>query len=191
MQAIRIEQARTLFVVVPKTGSTSIRRRLFDGKLNSADWEYVTDCRREKWPGWFRFAFIRDPWDRLVSCWCEKIANRSSIFRGFKQFGWPDRMSFPAFIRAIADLDPARHEHHFASQWSLITQGDELCVDFIGRFERLDEDFRRLFPGQGRLGHYITSSRGPAAAYYTPDLCEIVERTFSDDIERFGYPRRP
>jgi hypothetical protein len=193
VQAIRIDEPKALLLIVPKTASTSIRRRLFPDKGESSVWEYVTDCRRAKWPGWFRFAFVRNPWERLVSCWAEKIHDRDVIFRGFTRYGWTTAMSFPAFVEAVCRMDPAEHDHHFASQCSLLRYEGEWCVDYVGRYESLDQDWERLagiLPHMGPLGRFIVSEHQDYHEYYTPALWTRAGKVFAEDVTVFGYPHR-
>lgn len=194
MQGILYEPAKAIFLVVPKTASTSIRRVLFPDRPDKAHWQYEVNCGRARWPGWFRFAFVRNSWDRLVSCWAEKIQQRlptDTIWRGFRKYGWPANIGFPEFIRAVCAMGPEIHNHHFSSQVDLLTFKGEWCVDALGRYERLDEDWafmanRLDMPGR-ELGRHLTSTHKPYREYYTRELWNMVAKTFARDIEVLGY----
>jgi hypothetical protein len=63
-------------------------------------------------------------------------------------------------------------------------------VDFVGRYERLPEDFSivaRRLGSVARLSAHNSSDHAPFASYYTPELASIVARTYARDVQAFGY----
>lgn len=102
-------------------------------------------------------------------------------------------MSFGEFVAAVASLDDEEADPHFRSQYTFVTNAEgKVAVDFVGRFERLAEDFRWL---QERIGMPATVLPKLQAArtqarytdFYTPELRRIVAARFEKDIETFGY----
>jgi hypothetical protein len=103
---------------------------------------------------------------------------------------------FAAFLRY--KLDPARpYQYHMdisvERQSDYVTdQHGNLIVDFIGRFERLEEDYAYILR---RIGFGVTALPRRRAAtdrrdyrqYYTDELAQLVATHYRDDIERFGY----
>lgn len=129
--------------------------------------------------GFFKFAFVRNPWDQLVSYyhWIKQTPahGRHQQVRA---------MSFAEYLR----YETSREKF---SQQSFITDRDgRLLVDFVGRFERLADDFRFVCNQLGLappLAHAKKSDRGDYREYYTPPDIELVKEHFRSDIERFGY----
>jgi hypothetical protein len=66
-----------------------------------------------------------------------------------------------------------------------------LGVDFVGRFERLEADMATICARVGLpyqpLPRENVSQREPYQSYYTPELVELVRRTWAREIETFGY----
>lgn len=112
---------------------------------------------------------MRHPLDRLVSCY--------EFMRG----ATPEKLwrvadcSFPEFIQ---------REHLFlrSQSWWL-----DAPMEFIGRFERLREDFKRI--SDRPLPHLQASRRRPWPEYFTDETRAIAECRYAEDFARFGYER--
>ena len=76
-------------------------------------------------------------------------------------------------------------------QWNWITDKDgTVLVDFIGRFENLQQDFNTVCLQIGKrviLPHRNKSKRSDYRTYYHDASIEIIGQWFKDDIEPFGY----
>ena len=152
---------------------------------------------REYW----KFCFVRNPWDRLVSCFTEKIERHSKaglddegpdrqIFPGLDGF-YPG-MSFEAFALRICEIPDSLSDRHFKSQHLFVTDRKRrLLVDSVGRFETLDRDFasalQKMGAGDIRIPHLLKSKRGNHRDYYTQRLKDLVAQRYRGDIELFGY----
>jgi hypothetical protein len=144
---------------------------------------------REFFDRLFKFAFVRNPWDLQVSSFHHICRERPQHLGGHKEFA--------PFLRW--KLDPARpYQYHLDTSMELQTdylidlQG-RLLVNFIGRHERLDEDFaeacRRIGICPPALPHkrQATDRAKDYRAYYTDETAELVARHFAPDIERLDY----
>jgi chondroitin 4-sulfotransferase 11 len=102
-------------------------------------------------------------------------------------------MPFDDFVAAVASIPDAKADEHFRSQHTFLTdRKGRLTADFVGRYERLADDFRIV---QQRTGlpdielPRLQAARSAAryAAYYTPRTRAIVADRYRRDIEMFGY----
>ena len=144
--------------------------------------ERSRDVDRVAWRDYFKFAFVRNPFERVVSDYCWRTRKTGQRDLGFDEF--LDRM-----VRA--DFSDRVVPRHF-DNWPIYTIDDEIAVDFIGRFERLDEDLARVFERIGlpppSLPHAKASSdRRPTADWYGPREREQVERLFIRELAAFDY----
>lgn len=135
---------------------------------------------------YFKFSFVRNPWDRLVSCYVEKVLGQGR---------WEDVVgetpSFERFVRTVADIPDASSDIHWRSQYlNLVDRDDNLVVDFLGRVETIDDGVREVALRTGlefNLGHYRKSKRQPYTAFYSDDTRELVAKRYAVDIAMFGY----
>ena len=95
-----------------------------------------------------------------------------------------------ADINNITEFDPLTW-HSCAQLPHLLDKKGNLMVDFIGRFERLEEDFKCLSQCIGiqyaSLPHTKQSDRKDYREYYTDALRDRVAALYKDDIEYFDY----
>jgi len=145
---------------------------------------------------YFKFAFVRNPWDRVYSA-----------YRFLKNGGAneEDRQWAVDFLDAYDDFDQfvlvglSRPEvldkFHFHSQVSCLSGPGESWphIDFLGFFENLEADFlyvaEKLYPGH-QLGLPTINRSGAGKSYlqaYTADTKEIVAKIYRKDIDIFGY----
>ncbi len=127
---------------------------------------------------YFKFTFVRNPWDRLVS--------------EYKYRGYDNQFSLDDFIRyhlpKAGMSDNYRHlipQSHFFSK--------DHNVDFIGRFENLQDDFTVVAEKLGletSLLPHVNASRNHLQAYqdcYTDFSRKWVADMYQEDISRFNY----
>lgn len=148
------------------------------------------------WQSYFKFAFVRNPWDRLVSWW-EMIRRNVSEGRpmnGFQRYVASRARTFEEFIcRCDAECrDPDGSKWIYRNQIDYLTDVEgEVMVDFIGRFERLEADFgsiaQRLGLSAVRVPHLNPSSHPSYARYYSSELRDFVTERYARDIAFFGY----
>lgn len=155
------------------------------------DWvefgEHITaeDLRRclpgPVWAGAFKFAFVRNPWARLVSRHQYLIAHPEN-----RHHRRAVRLGFPAFVRD----EIRRNRRHSHQVGYLCDRSGSPLLDFVGRFEELGRDFGevcRRIGVEAALPHLNASVRGDYRSFYDAALREEVGRHFARDCELFGY----
>lgn len=125
----------------------------------------------------FRFSIVRNPWEQMASLY-GRLHPQDRGWSGFR-----------AWLRGF-DLAPGT-----VPQASLFDAAGRCLVDFIGRFERLQDDFDQACDRAGiprcRLPHTNPASGPTAATLYDDETRGIVARLYAPDIVRFGYEFEP
>jgi len=148
---------------------------------------YVPSGRFE---GYFKFAFVRNPFDRLVSCWLSKVVKKNKNIRfGADVDTWASMQSFSGFVNFVETLDLQNCDEHLRSQSSLI---DLSSIDFIGRMETFEADFAEVLniigvPIKELKARNISKSRACYQDYYSDDDVERVQKLYQKDCQIFGY----
>lgn len=151
----------------------------------------AADARRalppETFQSYFKFAFVRNPWDWHVSMYHfilrEPAHARHALVRALG--------SFEGYVRWVVN------ESHPYPKGATKFQLDALCdsdrrlqVDEVGRYESLSEDFQRFCARLGiraELPHLNRSAHHAYQAYYTPETRELIGTCFREDVQTFGY----
>lgn len=160
-------------------------------------------CKHEvsRYGRYVGFAFVRNPWDRLVSCYKDKLeridlssgpAGRGTLESLSEAGHFSESMTFKEFALAVCEIPDARANRHFRSQLSFLRdRKGSLLPGEIYRFENLGAEFARLAKAHGlpqtELPHFKSRARRDYRDYYDDDLAERVRVRYEDDVEAFGY----
>jgi len=183
--------AKWAFYLNPKVASTSIASSLPEDKqnriLNSSDSEVSG-------PDWFRFSFVRHPYDRLVSWWLNKVClDRGASERYRRKWHWGCKQAFSDVVAEVY----ARYRSGVELDWHLAPQSEVIPahkMSFIGKFENLGRDWEhimKLIPEAKPLNRYNVSEGRDAWPIYinqlSPRTQERLFRIYKNDFRIFGY----
>ena len=196
-----------IFFAVPKTATHAIREALRKHTVES-DWEQqvlfgqqylpieqlasighghisVTQLRphlpAETWDSYFKFGFVRNPFDRYVStCF---FLNRNNPEFGKNAISWMKKaLSIERFAQRILVTPQAVQ---------LTDEQGRIALDFVGRYEELQQSFDTIFEHlklpSTRLPVKNTSQHATYTKYYDDELKEIVGRYYEQDLKLFDY----
>ena len=202
---IILEEPKLIFIHNQKAAGMSVEEYLMKGLDGHKLLERHSNARdglrvlgREKWNQYYHFGLVRNPWERLVS-WYVMIQETPP--KGKNQL-WDyvhnNSSTFEEFIKnctdsIIEDRDGYQYEKSFVRpQIDYFTDEDsQIIVDFIGRFESLQEDFdavlQKVDLPAHRLPHLNVTRSKDYRDFYTSETREIVEYRFKKDIDLFGY----
>lgn len=205
-------EKRVIFVAVPKAATDSMRSILnshFNGIefLSSQPGEHhmsATQIHEELynhdeftcWDDYFSFAFVRNPWDREVSLYnyrikaydyfsmlpIEKLTRQQQEFYEYNKQFLAKYDNFKDAVMNVGSREQIWYTHVMKKKPQL---------NFIGRFENLDNDFGHVCEILN-IDH-VTLSKTNASnhlhytEYYDDESREIIKHRYKNDIEHFGY----
>jgi len=149
----------------------------------------------DSYKNYFKFAFVRNPWDRLVSIY--NFLNSEDINEQDKK--WVENnlkkyKNFNEFIKNWLNRKNVLTYHYFFPQFEFMcVEGIKPVVDFIGYFENFEEDAKFI---ADKINIHIQLENFKMAQnkekieytrYYTDETAKIVADVYREDIEIFGY----
>lgn len=184
-----------LFIHIPKTAGTSILEAL--GKRTGGRLHLPWYVYRAADPLFFaaawKFAFVRNPWDRVHSAWSYLMSGGN---QGEDRRLTATLQAFGSFERFVIDgLQAGAWRNHplFLSQAEFVCGLDgEPIVDFLGRYETVEQDFAAIAERLGlppRLPvRNVTKQRAPSSEqHWTPDTINVIRSIYAQDVRQFGY----
>ena len=195
-----------VFAAIPKTGTHSVRRALRE-HMSRHDLEQVglfvqrqfpipelarighghislaqlrPHMKPEDFTAFFKFAFVRNPFDRFVSY-------ASFITREVGHFDRDPQKTMRYFL-----ANPPMDHILFRPQHEFVTdERGELLTDYVGRVEQMqqcyDEICARIGIPSATLDQVNSSRRGSYRDYYDQGLIDGVAKLYARDLELFGY----
>jgi chondroitin 4-sulfotransferase 11 len=186
-----------VYIQLQKTGTSSIFNFFKSRSLNSTGFSHldpqinINTARHYKY--YFKFAFHRNPWDRMVSVWKYWTETRKDVGLISKL---PETASFSGFCYNLSTifyeiLNPRFEKFHIANQSELNGHAKYLKLDFWGRFEYLDEDFKKICDQlkikYEPLRHLNRTIHKNYREYYDSDLKKYIGKVYEKDIDTFKY----
>jgi hypothetical protein len=145
--------------------------------------DLIDEIGRSQFDRLFSFAFVRNPWDWELSHY-KYICNTASHASHQEVFALG---SFSEYVRWRCD-------GRFQLQESFLLHQGKSVVDFVGRFENLESDFRYVCQRIGiryRLPRLNASGTEDYRIAYDDRTKEMIAGTYRSDIARFGYAFEP
>ena len=190
---------KCIFVHIPRCGGTSI-----EVALHGKNWfnvpggsqtKHLTassakDIYKDYWDKYFKFSFVRNPWDRMVSL---------AMFGDFYGVSLnSEKIDFSKYLEKFSpiEIDPRSN----SKKNNVIPVKDSVYLnildeelDFIGRFENIDNDFGYICSRLNIQKKNLTNDRDHQfshlhySKYYDDETRQIIAKKYAKDIERFGY----
>jgi hypothetical protein len=195
---LSLREALSAYVVEPD--KFKIRRpiKMIDGVINPlyVIWEstltHATALATQKefgdelFQSYFKFAFVRNPWDWQVSMYHFILKETAHIHHQKVK-----NLSFAEYVRwMIVEQKPfARGATRFQKEMLCNEQG-EMLVDFVGRYENLADDFAyvcKVLNLQTAMPYLNKSQHRSYQSYYDAETRNLIAEHCKEDIDLFGY----
>ncbi len=159
----------------------------WDAALTHATAREVRKELGETFDRFYKFAFVRNPWDWQVSMYHfllqEKTNPRYALIRAMS--------GFEEYLEWVITARNPYPKGATRLQSEMITdENGQIMVDFVGRYEQLPDDFAQVcrhLQIAAALPHLNRSHHRDYRDYYNERTRSLVETHFAADIELFGY----
>jgi hypothetical protein len=196
-----------IFIAIPKTATHAIRFALRP-QMGENDLEQVSLFQNKKlpyegisnldhghikcteimpilgdtiWNTYFKFAIVRNPFDRFIS------------YVAFIHRNNPQFKINPSPFLYNAIINKQTHKHIlFKPQTDFIyNEKGKLMIDYVGRYENLQESYNYIANRLGIPSHTLevvnTSIRNSYIDYFDEELKKFVLNFYRSDLENFNY----
>ena len=198
MSNFLIRELNAVFIHIPKTGGTSLRKGVF----KQADGPYYGELPPHS-DNLFKFAFVREPIDRFLSC--VSMFYGGSIDEDGKQRRKKSEafsLSYAIEILSMSGLDfgagRTSLEEKFLHHALPMTHPFNMleAADFIGRFENLNSDFASIcsichISDPPTLPHLHQALNRITAADLSPSQLIFLKDYYYEDyaLTKYDLPR--
>jgi hypothetical protein len=161
-------------------------------------------------PDWARFAFVRNPYARILSFYFDKIVNYDGSegkqalmgrYQSLKPFMKIDE--FFAWLESAEGVDLFADAHFLSQHYFLFSSSGQVTVSFVGRMEQFNNDMQKLQDRLGlpheQLGELNTNhgkerkeqvnTRENWRAHLTCERIRVIEARYHSDFALLNYPR--
>jgi hypothetical protein len=200
-------QRKFIYIHIPKTGGTSVKKGLLPyydrkkelekipknirrpgaiGKKHSPAIILKNSLGGKIWNSYFKFAFVRNPWDWVVS-----------VYHFMRKNGRDPRQpevlkkTFEEFVPWFIQQDRKVEFKLLNGQHSYVMHKGKTLVNFLGKLEKLQEHFdiacKRIGIPSQKLGKHNTTVRKAYREYYSKRNRNLIGQFFKEDVRLFNY----
>ncbi|MDA0349736.1 MAG: sulfotransferase family 2 domain-containing protein [Verrucomicrobia bacterium] len=194
------DQHQCILVHIPKTAGVSVCQSLFGNLAGSHKTliEYQKIFSKTDFNRYFKFTFVRNPWDRLFSAY--NFLKNGGMNQSDKR--WAEKHiapyeSFDTFVKNGLQRPGIRKWIHFKPQsdFLYIPRDPKLHMNFFGYFENLQNDFRYVVNKLDLNKHVFLQHKNAGNTvnkldykdFYSNKSRAIVSEFYKSDIKNFGY----
>jgi len=135
----------------------------------------------EKFNSYFSFAFVRNPWDWHASLYTFMLKDTTHYLHSFVK----DLEGFDEYVEWVCNREKITLQSDF-----IMSDNGEKLVDYVGRFENLQEDFQVVCSTLGieaDLPKLNSSQSSQYKTLYKKNSIDLISETYKKDIDFFEY----
>jgi len=182
------ESHKVAYVRIPKCASSSITAGLGDSRFfdkinpNYDDGSFSVD-EFLSMDGYYSFCFVRNPFDRIKSCWQNRVAEHRKISNS-GLIG----LTFGDFLEKIVDIPDEEADQHFRSLTSFVYRDGKLITDFVGKVENINDDWSKVCKDIGILPFTLKRLKvSRKFAQFNKRKLGFIKERYREDFVNFGY----
>ena len=165
------EELNCVYIDIPRTGCGSISSIIGGGGHKTAT--VMQERLGKKWDEAYTFAFVRNPFDRFVSA--------------FHNLGLEKECDINDFIKDSKGI-MEKEQILFMPQVDWIVKGGKVQVDFVGRYEDLQRDWKKVRKVLGIKDVLPHLNRTTVKKHVLNSESKgLLSELYKEDFKTFGY----
>lgn len=206
---------KAVYIHIPKTGGSSVRHLFpnFNGIIDHITTEELLQLYPEM-KHKYLFAFVRNPWDRMVSLYHFIQTLKFNERKGWVTLPWIltylykyPRMFNNVYTHFYYIKLTKKYENftdfvkdiHNNLEWCMLkpqydylySKEDKLLVNYVGKFENIQKELDKVTDviniNREILPKVNATEHVHYSQYYNEETKEIISKIYRKDIEKFNY----
>lgn len=209
MKYYKNPKKRFVYLKQYKVGCSTIEQIFKSSNLKLRGFNSTPNDLQVKYKGWFKFGIVRNPFDRVVSLYCDKCQKNAQdrINRGDRKLQNCQKVilralnkpleveqlrtiTFPQFVSILPVIK--NRDLHFNAQSPLfINSNGKFIADQLVRFENMNQELPNVLTKLGlnkeNIPHVNATSHEDYRKYYTETEILTVQIQYGEDLKNFNY----
>lgn len=188
------DKCKCIFIHIPKVAGISIEESLFNGKVGHHTAVEYKQSDEVKFNSYFKFAFVRNPYDRLKSAFYYlKGGGRNEFDKRWADENIKEINTLKEFVLRLNDCEYRKRVMnwvHFRPQYQFISDKELIVIDFVGKYERLSEDFSKVTSILGietKLENKNITNYGNEDSFFSDEMRKVVYDIYEKDFYLLEY----
>ncbi len=187
------DKYRAIFIHIPKNAGTSIIKILDMKRSFHRAWKYYKDTFPDNWNNYFKFAVVRNPWDRVVSNY-EYAKMEKSYWHStedetkHKDYDLLLGLTFKECLILLKN-NPDKFWHPgWKNQYKYIYDEDnKLMINNVYKHENINNQFKNIFNLDLLNINKSIKEYESYKVYYDKESIQLVSEIYEKDIKLFNY----
>lgn len=209
------KKAKVVYIENPKVASTTLKKLIYYEKYNSdyshSDFHLFINKFKELHlnhkikNSFFCFSFVRNPFDRVISCYEDKIRgdrylgtpfygsywNRLVFYMFSNRIVTNRDISFDLFVDSISKIPDSFADRHIRSQYSTLFHKRIPIYSYIGKLENFSHDILPILK-KLKIKKFFTENKSNKRLDYSfyfknDETARKIVRRYHNDFKTFNY----
>lgn len=155
----------------------------------------------DKWKDYFKFCFVRNPYERVVSGYeyvISKAMQKAEFFKSKRSSLQITPLTFEQFLNQNkTSFNDFNYIHVFRNQtFQIIDENNNIFVDYIAKYENIEDEFRYILKKIGFTNDEIEHETEPLNVtkhehfkyyYENNNILNIINNLYNEDFDNFNY----
>ena len=190
------DKHKLIFIHIPKNAGTAITNTLEMTDIGHHGWQYYKSRYPQKWDSYTKISVVRNPWDRVVSCY-EYAKMEESYWHATKgkaragkhlDYDLLKDSSFENCLDILKNTPQKLRHQGWANQSNYIYNGNKLMVDYVLDVNEIDSKLSEILNQKINIPKINVSNQNNYKDYYTnKEMTNIVLDRYKTDLLNFNY----